>query len=131
MAVAYQYKVEGITCVNCVNGIKSHLNKKHIQKVSIDIPKGIITIYNTDYTALEIEKFISEIGYPAQFFDNEIKQDRCALEQFALSLDLRVKDAKRIRMKTIEAYFRKLIGKRKKVVQQSLFILWAAVSIPK
>ena len=74
MAVAYQYKVEGISCVNCVNGIKSHLNKKHIQKVSIDIPKGIITIYNTDYTALEIEKFISEIGYPAEFFDNEIKQ---------------------------------------------------------
>ena len=28
MAVAFQYKVEGINCMNCANGIKSHLNKK-------------------------------------------------------------------------------------------------------
>jgi Cu+-exporting ATPase len=74
MAVAYQYKVEGISCVNCVNGIKSHLSKKNIHKVNVDIPKGIVTIYNTDFTALEIEKFISEIGYQAQFFENEVKK---------------------------------------------------------
>ena len=74
MAVAYQYKVEGISCVNCVNGIKSHLSKKTIHKVNVDIPKGIVTIYNTDFTALEIERFISEIGYQAQFFENEVKK---------------------------------------------------------
>jgi len=74
MAVAYQYKVEGINCVNCVNGIKTHLSKKNIHKVNVDIPKGIVIIYNTDYTALEIERFISEIGYQAQFFENEVKK---------------------------------------------------------
>ena len=30
MALAFQYKVEGINCMNCANGIKSHLKKKKI-----------------------------------------------------------------------------------------------------
>ena len=74
MAVAFQYKVEGINCMNCANGIKSHLNKKKIAKVHIDIAKGIITIYNDQYTANEIEQFINDLGYKTTFFRDEVKQ---------------------------------------------------------
>ena len=74
MAVAFQYKVEGINCMNCANGIKSHLNKKEIAKVHIDIAKGIITIYNNQYTANEIEQFINDLGYKTTFFRDEVKQ---------------------------------------------------------
>ena len=61
MAVAYQYKVEGINCINCANGIKNHLSKMHITKVNIDISKGIVTIYNDQYKASEIEQFIDDL----------------------------------------------------------------------
>ena len=74
MAVAFQYKVEGINCMNCANGIKSHLNKKKIAKVHIDIAKGIVTIYNDQYTANEIEQFISKLGYKTEFFKDKSQQ---------------------------------------------------------
>ena len=74
MAVAYQYKVEGINCINCANGIKSHLSKKQITKVNVDISKGIVTIYNDQYKALEIEQFINDLGYKTTFFRDEVKQ---------------------------------------------------------
>jgi P-type Cu+ transporter len=74
MAVAFQYKVEGINCMNCANGIKSHLNKKKIAKVHIDIAKGIVTIYNDQYTANEIGEFINDLGYKTTFFRDEVKQ---------------------------------------------------------
>ena len=57
MAVAYQYKVEGINCMNCANGIKSHLSKKNITKVNVDIAKGVITVHNNEYSAYEIKQF--------------------------------------------------------------------------
>ena len=68
MALAYQYKVEGINCINCANGIKSHLRKKQITKVNVNISKGIITIYNDQYKASEIEQFINVLGYKTTFF---------------------------------------------------------------
>lgn len=74
MAVAYQYKVEGINCINCANGIKSHLSKKQITKVNVDISKGIVTIYNNQYKAPEIEQFINDLGYKTTFFRDEVKQ---------------------------------------------------------
>ena len=74
MAVAFHYKVEGINCMNCANGIKSHLNKKKITKVHIDIAKGIVTIYNDQYTANEIEQFISKLGYKTEFFKDKSQQ---------------------------------------------------------
>ena len=74
MAVAFQYKVEGINCVNCVNGIKSHLAKKNIHKVHVDIAKGIATVYNEDYEAEEIEQFIKDLGYHAQHFEHDVKK---------------------------------------------------------
>ncbi len=75
MAVAYQYKVEGINCINCANSIKSHLSKKHITKVNVDISNGIVTIYNDQYASNEIERFINELGYKTKFFRNEVKQN--------------------------------------------------------
>ena len=75
MAVAYQYKVEGINCINCANGIKNHLSKKHITKVNVDISKGIVTIYNDQYNASEIEQFINVLGYKTTFFRDEVKQN--------------------------------------------------------
>ena len=75
MAVAYQYRVEGINCMNCANGIKSHLSKKNITKVHIDIAKGIVTIQNDEYAALEIEQFINDLGYKTEFFKDEVKQN--------------------------------------------------------
>jgi len=74
MAVAYQYKVEGINCMNCANGIKSHLSKKNITKVNIDIAKGVVTVYNNEYAANEIEQFINDLGYKTAFFRDEVKQ---------------------------------------------------------
>ena len=74
MAIAYQYKVEGINCMNCANGIKSHLSKKKITKVHIDIAKGIVTTHNDEYAALEIEQFINDLGYKTEFFKDEVKQ---------------------------------------------------------
>ncbi len=74
MAVAYQYKIEGINCVNCVNGIKSHLAKKNIHKVHINIAKGIATVYNENYRPKEIEKFFTDLGYKAQYFEHNIEQ---------------------------------------------------------
>ena len=75
MAVAYQYKVEGINCINCANGIKNHLSKKHISKVNVDISKGIVTIYNDQYKASEIKQFIDDLGYKTTFFRDEVKQN--------------------------------------------------------
>jgi Cu+-exporting ATPase len=75
MAKGYQYKVEGINCINCVNGIKNHLAKKDIHKVSIDLSKGIATVYNAKYNAKEIEKFIRELGYATQQYKSSSKQD--------------------------------------------------------
>ena len=74
MAVAYQYKVEGINCMNCANGIKSHLSKKNITKVNIDIAKGVVTVYNNEYAANEIEQFINDLGYETKFITGEINQ---------------------------------------------------------
>jgi len=74
MAVAYQYKVEGISCVNCVNGIKSHLAKKSIHKIHVDIAKGVATVYSEDYRAEEIEQFINDLGYKAQYFEHAVRQ---------------------------------------------------------
>jgi len=74
MAVTYQYKVEGINCMNCANGIKSHLSKKNITKVNIDIAKGVVTVYNNEYAANEIEQFINDLGYKTAFFKDEVKQ---------------------------------------------------------
>ena len=75
MALAYQYKVEGINCINCANGIKSHLRKKQITKVNINISKGIITIYNDQYKASEIEQFINVLGYKTTSFTEDVKQN--------------------------------------------------------
>ena len=75
MAVAYKYKVEGINCINCVNGIKNHLSKMKITKVNVDISKGILTIYNDQYNASEIEQFINVLGYKTTFFTEEVKQN--------------------------------------------------------
>ena len=75
MAEAYQYKVEGINCINCANGIKNHLSKMHITKVNVDISKGIVTIYNDQYKASEIEQFIDDLGYKTTFFRDEVKQN--------------------------------------------------------
>ena len=75
MAGAYQYKVEGINCINCANGIKNHLSKKLIKKVNVDISRGIVTIYNDQYNASEIEQFINGLGYKTTFFKDEVKQN--------------------------------------------------------
>ena len=75
MALAYQYKVEGINCINCANGIKSHLSKKQITKVNVNISKGIVTIYNDQYKASEIEQFINVLGYKTTFFTEDVKQN--------------------------------------------------------
>ena len=90
MAVAYQYKVEGINCINCANSIKSHLSKKHITKVNVDISNGIVTIYNDQYNTSEIKQFINDLGYKTTFFRDEVKQS-FKLERyliFCISLSL-------------------------------------------
>ena len=73
MAIAFKYKVDGINCINCANGIKSHLNKKQIKKVHVDIPKGIVTVFSNEYTAHEIEGFIGKLGYKTVFFEDNIQ----------------------------------------------------------
>ena len=76
MALAYQYKVEGITCVNCANGIKSHLKSKDIHKVQIDISTGEVLVYSQNYDSNSIKGFIDELGYKAHHFDVEEKPSR-------------------------------------------------------
>ena len=68
MAGPYKYKVEGINCINCANGIKNHLSKKLITKVNVDISRGIVTIYNDQYNPSEIEQFINVLGYKTNIF---------------------------------------------------------------
>ena len=63
MPTKHQYTVEGISCINCVNGIKSHLLKKEITEVTVDIAKGLVTINNESYTSNELKHFLSELGY--------------------------------------------------------------------
>lgn len=75
MAGPYQYKVEGINCINCANGIKNHLSKKHITKVNVDISRGIVTIYNDQYNASEIKQFINVLGYKTTFIRDDLKQN--------------------------------------------------------
>ena len=75
MTGAYQYEVEGISCINCVNGIKNHLSKKHITQVNVDISKGIVTIYSDQYNASEIEQFINVLGYKTTFIRDGLKQN--------------------------------------------------------
>lgn len=63
MVTRHQYTVEGISCINCVNGIKSHLLKKKVSKVSVDIAKGLVTILNNEYSNEELKSFLSDLGY--------------------------------------------------------------------
>ena len=65
MATIYLYKVEGIHCINCVNGIKSLLNKKNINRVHIDLTKGVVDVKTSDYTREEVQGLIESLGYKA------------------------------------------------------------------
>ena len=46
----------------------------HITKVNVDISRGIVTIYNDQYKAIEIKQFIDDLGYKTTFFRDEVKQ---------------------------------------------------------
>ena len=63
MSTKHQFTVEGINCVNCVNGIKSHLLKKGLDKVYVNIASGLVRIESEKHTSNTIKRFISEIGY--------------------------------------------------------------------
>ncbi|MDG1849503.1 MAG: cation-translocating P-type ATPase [Flavobacteriales bacterium] len=84
MATAYLYKVEGINCINCVNGIKGHLLKKNISKVTVDIAKGMVRVDTSSYTSEEVRKFIQDLGYKTQLFQNEAKKN-LKLEYYLVS----------------------------------------------
>ena len=83
MAVAYQYKVEGINCINCANGIKSHLSKK-LSKSKYQYFKGIVTIYNDQYNAMKLI-IIDDLGYKTTFLErSKTNYKRNAISFFAL-----------------------------------------------
>ena len=83
MATIYLYKVEGIHCINCVNGIKSLLNKKNINRVHIDLTKGVVDVKTSDYTREEVQGLIESLGYKAQPYKSGAKKD-LKLEYFLL-----------------------------------------------
>jgi len=70
MSTKHQFTVEGINCVNCVNGIKSHLLKKGLDKVYVNIASGLVRIESEKYTSNTIKRFISEIGYSPRLLSN-------------------------------------------------------------
>ena len=59
----------------------NHLSKMHITKVNVDISRGIVTIYNDQYKAIEIKQFIDDLGYKTTFFRDEVNklQTECYL----------------------------------------------------
>ena len=63
MSTKYQYTVEGISCINCVNGIKTHLKKMSVPNCTVDIAKGLVTINTNNYSSDELKSFLSELGY--------------------------------------------------------------------
>ena len=87
MQKKHQYTVDGISCINCVNGIKSHLQKKGIQKVTVDIAKGLVTLYNNEYSANEIEKFLSELGYKPKVYKSQLPKSN-KLETYLITCAL-------------------------------------------
>lgn len=66
MDKVYQYKVEGISCINCSNGIKSHLKNNNIDKVYIDIASGQVRVESKLYTEEQVANYIKELGYNVQ-----------------------------------------------------------------
>ena len=74
MSAKNQYTVEGISCINCVNGIKTHLKKKGVLNCTVDIAKGLITIYTEKYSNEELKSFISELGYNPKEYNSTSKK---------------------------------------------------------
>ncbi len=87
MQKKYEYTVDGISCINCVNGIKSHLQKKGIKQITVDIAKGLVTIYNDEYSGSEIEKFLSELGYKPKVYTSQLPKST-KLETYLISCAL-------------------------------------------
>lgn len=75
MAAAYLYEVQGINCMNCVNGIKNHLLKKNISRVHIDLAKGIVKVQTSNHSELEVKGFIQSLGYKTQIYHSGVKKD--------------------------------------------------------
>lgn len=73
MAETKKYKVEGISCINCSNGIKSHLKTKGINNTTIDISSGIVRAQSDTHSAEDIRKYIIELGYSAKLINEEEK----------------------------------------------------------
>ena len=84
MGKKHQYTVDGISCINCVNGIKSHLQKKRIHKVTVDIAKGLVTLFNDEYSSIEIEGFLSELGYAPKEYKPKLQKSR-KLEHYLIT----------------------------------------------
>ena len=74
MPEKYQFTVEGINCVNCVNGIKDHLQKKGIDNVSVDLVRGLVSIHSKEYTSNILKGFLSELGYKPKVFSSKSKK---------------------------------------------------------
>lgn len=74
MSAKNQYTVEGISCINCVNGIKTHLTKKGVPNCTVDIAKGLVTIYNDEFTNKELKSFLLELGYSPKAYKPTTKK---------------------------------------------------------
>ena len=92
MSTKHQYTVEGISCINCVNGIKTHLTKKSVHNCTVDIAKGLITIYTDNYSSDELKSFLSELGYQPKEYEltskKSLKLEYYLLASAILSLPL-------------------------------------------
>lgn len=73
---AMKFNVTGIQCINCSNGIKSHLKSKGINSINIDTSLGMVDVHSETYSSKEIIGFINELGYTARTFTSKGKKER-------------------------------------------------------
>ena len=78
--------VEGMTCANCAQGIKKHLEKKGVKNVSANFSTGEV-IFDTKHSIgdSEIKEIIEDIGYKVVSGLKEEKKTSSVEKLFLLS----------------------------------------------
>ena len=75
--------VKGIHCINCVNGIKTHLQKKNLTKVHIELSNGLVTVYDSSIESETIQGYIDELGYTSEVY-NPNKNEHSKLNYYLI-----------------------------------------------
>ena len=83
MSVSHKFMVKGIHCINCVNGIKTHLQKKNLTKVHIELSNGLVTVYDSSIESDTIQGFIEELGYTSKVY-NPNKNEHSKLNYYLI-----------------------------------------------